>query len=278
MMYGGFGNFGQAMPASAFAALTGGQASPPGLGMMGKGAYGGGGFGGSAPSGGGTKSKLCSNFSATGACRYNEKCTFAHGEHELGTPYVGGGGGKGGKMGKMMGMMKGKDGMGKGKMMQMMQMLGVKGKGKGGGFGGVIKKTKLCQNFPLGQCQYGDKCTFAHGDHELGSFSSGPNDLKTKICTRWQQGQCSKPGCTFAHGEHELGTKQWPEAPGGAWGGGNGIKTKLCTHFQAGSCTRAVCTFAHGEAELGKPQTEVPLCNDFTCGKCEICVIANAGS
>jgi len=293
----GLGGVGGMAP-STFAALTGGQAygmggDPPGLdgqmaaAMGGKGGNfgmagmkrtaeeafggssgssfdGGGGFGG-----GGIKSKLCTNFAA-GACQYYDKCTFAHGEHELGMPYKGGGG-------------KGKGKMGKGKMGQMMaflEMMGCKGgKGKGKGFQSeTVKKTKLCQNFPLGQCQYGDKCSFAHGDHELGMIvQRTQTDLKTKICTRWQQGQCTKFGCTFAHGEHELGQKQYVDAPG-AGGGGNGLKTKICRNWEAGSCTRAVCTFAHGEHELGTPQGAVELCNDFTCGKCEICLIANSGS
>lgn len=29
---------------------------------------------------------------------------------------------------------------------------------------------------------------------------------KTKICSYWQQGMCTKAVCTFAHGTHELGT------------------------------------------------------------------------
>jgi len=32
----------------------------------------------------------------------------------------------------------------------------------------MMKKTRLCQEFmTTGVCKYGDKCTFAHGQHEL---------------------------------------------------------------------------------------------------------------
>ncbi|EQC27262.1 hypothetical protein SDRG_14884 [Saprolegnia diclina VS20] len=30
-------------------------------------------------------------------------------------------------------------------------------------------KTRLCMNFPSGNCRYGDRCTFAHGETQLGS-------------------------------------------------------------------------------------------------------------
>lgn len=46
------------------------------------------------------------------------------------------------------------------------------GKGKGG-----FRKSKLCNNFEQGWCPRGEACTFAHGEHELGTPQPGQEDL-----------------------------------------------------------------------------------------------------
>jgi len=192
------------------------------------------------------KTKIC-NFFANGACSNGENCTYAHGEWELGTPQ---GEGKGG----------GKQAFGQ-------QQQGPQ----------VFMKTKVCTNFSSGTCARGENCTFAHGDHELGTPQpiAAPRQpgqpqgqggfKKTKLCTNYtQQGFCPRgETCNFAHGDHELGTPQTGPTMGGgpAMGGQQqprpqGFKkSKLCNNFAQGFCARAeACTFAHGEAELGTAQ------------------------
>jgi len=81
------------------------------------------------------KTMGCRHFEK-GFCQMGESCSFAHGDHELGMPAPAGGGG--------------------------MQM----GQQAGGGF----KKSKLCNFFAqTGACKNGANCTFAHGEHELGT-------------------------------------------------------------------------------------------------------------
>ncbi|KAL4562030.1 hypothetical protein LXL04_034219 [Taraxacum kok-saghyz] len=44
---------------------------------------------------------------------------------------------------------------------------GFQQQGYGGGGGGNKIKTKMCENFVKGQCTFGDRCHFAHGQNEL---------------------------------------------------------------------------------------------------------------
>jgi len=62
---------------------------------------------------------------------------------------------------------------------------------------------------------------------------------KTKLCTFYQQGRCTREFCTFAHGEHELRARPDLE------------KTVFC-HFlrDRGMCYNVECKFAHSMWEL----------------------------
>merc|ERR1712216_1058480 len=90
-----------------------------------------------------------------------------------------------------------------------------------------------CKNYP--NCRYGDKCNFAHGEHELrkldetildavprpkspesdtasltsttaSTASSGSNHFKTRMCKNYEKNGFCKFGdrCNFAHGKDEL--------------------------------------------------------------------------
>merc|ERR1711879_307605 len=56
-----------------------------------------------------------------------------------------------------------------------------------------------------------------------GKGQGGKEQRKWKMCQFWQEGTCRKgASCTFAHGDHELGTPIAPGlAKGGGFGGGN---------------------------------------------------------
>lgn len=99
--------------------------------------------------------------------------------------------------------------------------------------GNVFYKTRMCNKWRSGSCPFGDKCTYAHGQHELRRVSpellaqvqddahpqrhiTAPEDpdqktksqmyYKTRLCIRFMQsGYCVKGNaCTFAHGYEDL--------------------------------------------------------------------------
>eukprot|EP00658_Telonema_sp_P-2_P079570 TRINITY_DN771_c0_g1_i2.p1 TRINITY_DN771_c0_g1~~TRINITY_DN771_c0_g1_i2.p1 ORF type:complete len:451 (-),score=87.21 TRINITY_DN771_c0_g1_i2:332-1684(-) len=117
------------------------------------------------------KSRLCTNFSTNGSCSVNERCGFAHGEHELRVP---------GSYGRVFQNPHAQPPMGQ-HPAAMMSHTGVAvnpmfmGQGHGGYAAPMPKKhddrllkTKVCKIFAAGRsCQYGDQCRFAHGEQEL---------------------------------------------------------------------------------------------------------------
>lgn len=65
-----------------------------------------------------------------------------------------------------------------------------------------MSKTEICRNWENGYCQYGSKCTFAHGRHELQERLDIPQNYKTKLCEKFHgpQHHCSYgQRCTFVH-------------------------------------------------------------------------------
>ena len=75
-------------------------------------------------------------------------------------------------------------------------------------------KTELCRSFQeSGQCKYGDKCQFAHGQHELRNMMRHPR-YKTELCRTFHaQGYCPYgPRCHFVHDTTvDRNTKQTPK-------------------------------------------------------------------
>ena len=65
-------------------------------------------------------------------------------------------------------------------------------------------KTELCRNWELGQCPFGQKCTFAHGPNELRQKTHVAVNYKTKKCRQFfQKGFCSYgQRCQFLHVEN----------------------------------------------------------------------------
>ncbi|KAG1661301.1 hypothetical protein FOA52_008648 [Chlamydomonas sp. UWO 241] len=208
--------------------------------------YGGGGFGpgaGGHEGGGRTsffKTRMCNKFK-DGTCANGDTCKYAHGEAELRQPTPMGGGGRGGGYDTAMGYGQQGGGYGMGGYGAARAMAGsVPGHQKLGDAIKVLKKTRLCNDFVLGgvgACKFGDRCSFAHGEHEL-QARPGPETLgaaasrkdgiaavlrrplsvethKTKLCSRFMQtGTCQYSSrCTFAHGEHELRSEMMGGGP-----------------------------------------------------------------
>ena len=62
-------------------------------------------------------------------------------------------------------------------------------------------KTELCRMFENGACEFGSKCTFAHGLDELQTRKTTAKNYKTKKCTKFHSlGFCPYGRrCQFIH-------------------------------------------------------------------------------
>ena len=61
-------------------------------------------------------------------------------------------------------------------------------------------KTEICKNFMTSHCEFGDKCSFAHGSRELQKKDTHKN-YKTKMCKRYLKDKSCPYGdrCQFIH-------------------------------------------------------------------------------
>ncbi|KAJ9528442.1 hypothetical protein QJQ45_020276, partial [Haematococcus lacustris] len=86
------------------------------------------------------KTRLCEEFMNTGSCKYGDRCTFAHGSNELRQPPN----------------------------QSSFAAAQARPYTDRPGLNKEIHKTRLCERFmSTGACNYGSRCTFAHGSHEL---------------------------------------------------------------------------------------------------------------
>eukprot|EP00929_Paragymnodinium_shiwhaense_P084595 TRINITY_DN45250_c0_g1_i4.p1 TRINITY_DN45250_c0_g1~~TRINITY_DN45250_c0_g1_i4.p1 ORF type:complete len:246 (+),score=7.64 TRINITY_DN45250_c0_g1_i4:171-908(+) len=65
----------------------------------------------------------------------------------------------------------------------------------------TLVKTRLCKHMSRGHCMFGEKCHFAHSQHEI---TARPNFQKTKLCLSFLRHGCSSSSCKYAHGPAEL--------------------------------------------------------------------------
>ncbi|CAA0823847.1 Zinc finger CCCH domain-containing protein 36 [Striga hermonthica] len=115
-------------------------------------------------------------------------------------------------------------------------------------------KTRLCNRFASGEgCKYGDKCNFAHGEHELGrpTFLPPHDDPRSMMGIK----QASQMVHELVANVSSMSAGPPGKGQGGSsYGpGSSNFKTKLCENFMKGSCTFGdKCHFAHGMEELRK--------------------------
>jgi hypothetical protein len=96
----------------------------------------------------------------------------------------------------------------------------------------------MCIFFSQGVCKYGAKCLFAH---EQGDVAPLPDLKNTRICTKFEAGNCNEENCPFAHSQDELRSTDFF------------YKTTACMWHAAGKCRNGEqCRFAHGDDDLRK--------------------------
>jgi len=166
------------------------------------------------------KTILCKNWEAEGRCEWGEQCRWAHGPEELSGQKRGGPSRPAGPPQAW----------------------------------NAQYKTIPCSKWTEGggECDYGERCMFAHGPAELrvagaagrGRLVTSPQ-FKTVLC---RQTDCSfGPACSFAHGRAELRTVQQNLAEINP-----SYKGTLCKYFMAtGKCEfGSICQYAHGNTDL----------------------------
>lgn len=69
----------------------------------------------------------------------------------------------------------------------------------------------MCRNWELfGKCKFQDKCSFAHGDHELLKKAHLPSNYKTKPCIQFHTTSFCPYGsrCQFLHSQYDIYNKK----------------------------------------------------------------------
>ncbi|KAL4854994.1 Zinc finger CCCH domain-containing protein 39 [Chlorella vulgaris] len=138
---------------------------------------------------------------------------------------------------------------------------------RGGRSSNVFFKTRICNKWRSGACPYGDKCTYAHGEHELRYVPPevvAQLEAQQKMQDPQQQRQGGgegqqQPGEEGPHSGGGPAPAMYGGSPGPAGGMGHQsfYKTRLCIKYmQTGFCHKAAgCTFAHGYEDLRQPGT-----------------------
>lgn len=122
---------------------------------------------------------------------------------------------------------------------------------RGGRSSNVFFKTRICNKWRAGSCPYGDKCTYAHGEHELRYVPpeivaqlEAQQKMQEAMAPRGGEQQRGEEGCAGpGSGPHGQGMQQ------------SYYKTRLCIKYmQTGYCHKGTnCTFAHGYEDLRQP-------------------------
>lgn len=124
--------------------------------------------------------------------------------------------------------------------------------GGGRGSTNVFYKTRMCNKWRGGSCPFGDRCTYAHGQHELRRV---PPEVLAQFEREQAKQQHAVGAAVQEHGEHEDDKVQQGDQDDQAQEKPKSqlyYKTRLCIRFmQSGYCARgSACTFAHGYEDL----------------------------
>lgn len=110
------------------------------------------------------KTRLCKNWVQTGSCQFEDRCNFAHGEEELRTP------GDAIPTNSIFALS------------ELSNSVSLKSdRGSEDEKLSAVYKTRMCKNYEkTATCKYGERCNFAHGEHELRRFASRPVRLTAR--------------------------------------------------------------------------------------------------
>lgn len=116
----------------------------------------------------------------------------------------------------------------------------------------LFYKTRMCNKWRTGACPFGDKCTYAHGQHEIRRV---PPDVVAAHAMQMQQIEMNDAmhkqmqgnvhQSTLGKNEQHVDDQQQNKSQ-------LYYKTRLCIRFmQSGYCVKGnECTFAHGYEDL----------------------------
>eukprot|EP00922_Rhytidocystis_sp_ex-Travisia-forbesii_P055388 GHVS01082010.1.p1 GENE.GHVS01082010.1~~GHVS01082010.1.p1 ORF type:complete len:518 (+),score=69.07 GHVS01082010.1:625-2178(+) len=116
----------------------------------------------------------------------------------------------------------------------------------------MLYKTTMCPWHSRGRCFAGDRCNYAHTEHER---RHKPNLRETRLCqTFMRKGKCEIVDCSFAHGYERLrttvGTEETPSCAGKGGRGRvvekDGSWSSKCVRPSESLCSQSAATTAAG--------------------------------
>ncbi|KAL6770808.1 NZF1 [Auxenochlorella protothecoides x Auxenochlorella symbiontica] len=123
---------------------------------------------------------------------------------------------------------------------------------RGPRLGNVFFKTRVCNKWRAGSCPYGDRCTYAHGEHELRAVAPEALPYLDSHAAGGAALGSRARGVPPSHDTASSADQSGSES--GTWNPASRpfYKTRLCTKFmQTGHCHRGgACTYAHGYDDL----------------------------
>lgn len=125
--------------------------------------------------------------------------------------------------------------------------------GGGRGSANVFYKTRMCNKWRGGSCPFGERCTYAHGQHELRRVP--PEVLAQFEREQMKQQQNTMDSAVQEPRENEndkVQQEDQDDQPQHKPKSQLYYKTRLCIRYmQSGYCARgSACTFAHGYEDL----------------------------
>jgi hypothetical protein len=108
----------------------------------------------------------------------------------------------------------------------------------------LFYKTRMCNKWRTGACPFGDKCTYAHGQHEIRRV---PAEVVAAHAMQIQHVEMNDGGYKKPQANPNTATKSDEHNKSQLY-----YKTRLCIRFmQSGYCVKGnECTFAHGYEDL----------------------------
>lgn len=108
----------------------------------------------------------------------------------------------------------------------------------------LFYKTRMCNKWRTGACPFGDKCTYAHGQHEIRRV---PAEVVAAHAMHIQHVEMNDGGHTQQPQGNANAAKNDEQNKSQLY-----YKTRLCIRFmQSGYCVKGnECTFAHGYEDL----------------------------